>query len=60
VRVPCTIQLQSQSSAGDLRDITVVEGQKNGKFSHSSHTGRAVGSKLCNDGVVCDTSKTDI
>ena len=44
---PCPPQLQSWSSAGDLRDATVVEGQgrsgKFGKFSCSSYTGRVTG-----------------
>ena len=43
---PCSAQLQSQSSAGDLRDGTVVGGQRNGKFGKSSHSGRVTG-KLC-------------
>ena len=32
---PCSIQPQSQSSAGDLRDGTVVGGQRRGKFGNS-------------------------
>ena len=38
---PCCTQPQSQSSAGDLRDVTVVGGQRGkfGKFSHSGNDG---------------------
>ena len=36
---PCSTQLQSQSSGGDLKDGTVVEGQRNGKFGKFSHSG---------------------
>jgi len=32
---PCSTQPQSQSSAGDPKDGTVVGGQRRGKFSHS-------------------------
>ena len=43
-RDPCPTQPQSQSSTGDPRDATVVEGQRRigkfGKFSHSSHSGK--------------------
>ena len=57
---PCPTQLQSQSSAGDPRDATVVEGQRRsgkfGKFHHSSCTDRVRG-KLCNDDVLCDAAK---
>ena len=42
---PCSTQPQSQSSAGDLRDGTVVGGQRRGKFGKFSHSGR-VTSKL--------------
>ena len=42
---PCSTQPQSQSSAGDLRDGTVVGGQRRGKFGRFSHSGR-VTSKL--------------
>ena len=34
-REPCSTQPQSQSSAGDLRDGTVVGGQRRGKFGNS-------------------------
>ena len=34
---PCSSQLQSQSSARDPRDGTVVGGQRNGKFGKFSH-----------------------
>ena len=37
---PCSTQPQSQSSAGDPRDGTMVGGQRKGKFSHS---GRVTG-----------------
>jgi len=37
---PCSTQSQSQPSAGDPRDGTVVGGQRRGKFSHS---GRVMG-----------------
>ena len=33
----------SQSSAGDLRDGTVVGGQRRGKFGKFSHSGRVTG-----------------
>ena len=37
---PCSTQPQSQSSAGDPRDGTVVGGQRRGKFGKFSHSGR--------------------
>ena len=40
---PCSTQPQSQSSAGDPRDGTVVGGQKRGKFGKFSHSGRMRG-----------------
>ena len=42
---PCSIQPQSQSSAGDLRDGTVVGGQRRCtcKFGKFSHSGRVTG-----------------
>ena len=40
---PCSTQPQSQSSAGDPRDGTVVGGQRRGKFGKFSHSGRAIG-----------------
>ena len=42
---PCSTQPQSQSSAGDLRDGTVVGGQRRGtcKFGKFSHSGRVSG-----------------
>ena len=43
---PCSTQPQSQSSAGDPRDGTVVGGQGRGKCSKFGHSGR-VTSKLC-------------
>ena len=42
---PCSTQPQSQSSAGDPRDGTVVCGQRRGKFGKFSHSGRVM-SKL--------------
>ena len=40
---PCSTQPQSQSSAGDPRDGTVVGGQGRGKFGKFSHSGRVTG-----------------
>ena len=40
---PCSTQPQSQSSAGDPKDGTVVGGQRRGKFGKSSHSGRVTG-----------------
>ena len=40
---PCFAQPQSQSSAGDPRDGTVVGGQRRGKFGKFSHSGRVTG-----------------
>ena len=40
---PCSTQPQSQSSAGDLRDGSVVGGQRRGKFGKFSHSGRVTG-----------------
>ncbi len=40
---PCSTQPQSQSSAGDLRDGTVVGGQRRGKFGKFSHSERVTG-----------------
>ena len=40
---PCSTQLQSQASAGDLRDGTVVGGQRRGKFGRFTHLGRVTG-----------------
>ena len=40
---PCCTQPQCQSSAGDLRDGTVVGGQRRGKFGKFSHSGRVTG-----------------
>ena len=36
----CSTQPQSQSSAGDPRDGTVVGGQRRGRFGKFSHSGR--------------------
>ena len=40
---PCSLRPQSQSSAGDPRDGTVIGGQKRGKFGKFSHSGRLMG-----------------
>ena len=40
---PCSTQPQSQSSAGDLRDGTLVGGQRRGKFGKFSHSWRVTG-----------------
>ena len=40
---PCSTQPQSQSSAGDPRDGTLVGGQRRGKFGKFSHSGRVTG-----------------
>ena len=39
----CSTQPRSQSSAGDLRDGTVVGVQRRGKFGMISHSGRVTG-----------------
>ena len=51
--IPCSIQPQSQSS--NLRDDTVVGGQRRGKFGKFSHSGR-VTSKLSTCITVIDDS----
>ena len=40
---PCSTQPQSQSSAGDPRDGTMVSGQRRGKFGKFSCSGRVTG-----------------
>ena len=40
---PCFTQPQSQSSAGDPRDGTVVGGHRRGKFGKFSNSGRVTG-----------------
>ena len=40
---PCSTQPQSQSSAGDPRDGTVVGGQSRDTFGKFSHSGRVTG-----------------
>ena len=40
---PCSSQPQSQSSAGNSRDGTVVGGQRRGKFGKFSHSWRVTG-----------------
>ena len=49
---PCSTQPQSQSSAGDPRDDTVVGGHRRGKFGKFSHSGRVTGitDDSCNTG----------
>ena len=56
---PCSTHPQSQSSAGDPRDGTVVGGQRRGKFGKFSHSGRVMG-KLspCIYDDSCKTSST--
>ena len=55
-REPCSPQLQSQSSAGDPRDDTMVGGQRNGKFGKFSHSGRVVGRLCIADDLFCVSS----
>ena len=50
---PCCTQPQSQSSAGDPRNGTVVGGQRRGEFGKFSHSGRVTG-KLCTCITVID------
>ena len=52
---PCSTQPQSQSLAGDLRDGTVVGGQRRGRFGKFSHSGRVTG-KLSTCITVIDNS----
>ena len=40
---PCSIQSQSQSSAGDPKNGTVVGGHRRGKFGKFSHSRRVTG-----------------
>ena len=56
---PCSTQPQSQSSAGDPRDGTVVGPQRRGKFGKFSHSGR-VTDKLstCITDDSCNTGST--
>ena len=49
----CSTQLQSQFSAGDSRDGTVVGGQRNGKFGKISHSGRVTGKLCVVDDLLC-------
>ena len=53
VEIPCSTQLQSQSSAGDLRDGTVVGGQRRGKFGEFSHSCRVTGKISITDDLLC-------
>ena len=53
---PYSTQPQSQSSAGDLRDGTVVGGQRRGKFGKFSHSGRVTGElSTCITDASCKT-----
>ena len=53
---PCSTQPQSQSSAGDPRDGTVVGEQRRGKFGKFSHSGRVTGKlSTC---IIDDSCKT--
>ena len=50
---------QSQSSAGDPRDGTVVGGQRRGKFGEFSHSGRVMGElSTCITDDSCKTGST--
>ena len=51
-------QPQSQSLAGDLRDGTVVGGQRRGKFGKFSHSGRVTGKLSTCVTVIDDSCKT--
>ena len=54
---PCSTQPQSQSSAGDPRDGTVVGGQRRGKFGKFCHSERVTGKlSTC---ITDDSCKTD-
>ena len=52
---PCCTQPQSQSSAGDPRDGTVVGGQRRGKFGKFSQSGRVMCKLSC---ITDDSRKT--
>ncbi len=53
---PCSNQPQSQSSVGELKDGTVVGGQRRGKFGKFSHSGRATGKlSTCINDASCKT-----
>ena len=53
IEIPCSTQPQSQSSAVDLRDGTVVGGQRRGKFGEFSHSGRVTGKISITDDLLC-------
>ena len=55
---PCSTQPQSQSSAGDPRDGTVVGGQRRGKFGKFSHSRRVTGKLSTCIKVIDDSCKT--
>ena len=58
-REPCSTQPQSQSSAGDPRDGTVVGWQRRGKFGKFSHSGRVTGKlSACITDYSCITGST--
>ncbi len=56
---PCSTQPQSQSSAGDPRDGTVVGGQRRGRFGKCSHSGRVTGklSPCITNNLLCVRSR---
>ena len=53
LRWAISTQLQSQSSAGDPRDDTVVGGQRNGKIGKFSHSERVTGRLCVDDDLLC-------
>ena len=55
---PCSTQPQSQSSAEDPRDGTVVGGQRRGKFGKFSHSGRVTGKLSTCTCITDDSCKT--
>jgi len=57
----CSTQPQFQSSAGDLRDGTVVGGQGSGRFGKFSHSGRVSGKlSTCITDDSCKTGSTTL
>ena len=56
--IPCSIQPQSQSSARNLRDDTVVGGQRRGKFGKLSPSGRVTGKLSTCITAIDDSCKT--
>ena len=55
---PCSTQPQSQSSAGDLRDGTMVSGPRRFKFGKFSHSGRVTGKLSTCTCITGDSCKT--